>query len=398
MSHDYLDLCIKSVMAMLQHIQCAFNSTNRDSCRYPINEIMGATTQQNPENSAREICRGGESNQSHDGNLTIPHIIINWPIIRRNFLERRSSFTQDIHAISSQGTYWFVERSKTSSPAPTPTRLYIPINSDDVSHSPTVSTLSLLHHYGEVASKGYIEAYFRTFNTLCPILDQASLMRQTELRFMRSASTDGEIETVLLLVVIALGQVAYEGIAGSPIESFTKRSSGVRGGTALASPGATCFDESLRQWALVPSAPSLLRVQVLLLQATFHESSARHWDFWRCTVAASSICEHLIQQHGRDWSATTSEMLKRSYWTCILNEGYYHHDLDLPPTGVFAFQDEIPLPSFVYDIDVGPGVAGFRAADSSRSYLCFLASISLKRLTDRIHDVVHESKSSIGRS
>jgi hypothetical protein len=91
-------------------------------------------------------------------------------------------------------------------------------------------------------------------------------------------------------------------------------------------------------------------------------------------------------------------MLKRSYWTCILNEGYYHHVLDLPPTGVFAFQDEIPLPSFVYDIDVGPGVAGFRAADSSRSYLCFLASISLKRLTDRIHDVVHESKSSIGRS
>jgi hypothetical protein len=62
-------------------------------------------------------------------------------------------------------------------------------------------------------------------------------MRQTESRFIGSASTDGEIETVLLLIVIALGQVAYEGTAGSPIESFTKRSSGIRGGTAQPPPG-----------------------------------------------------------------------------------------------------------------------------------------------------------------
>jgi hypothetical protein len=117
---------------------------------------MGATTQYKPENSAREINHGEKSNRSHNENLTIPHKIINWPVIHRNFLERRSSFIQDIHAISPQGTHWFVERSKTSPPALTPTRLHIPINSDDVSHSPTVSNLSLLHHYGEVASKGYI--------------------------------------------------------------------------------------------------------------------------------------------------------------------------------------------------------------------------------------------------
>jgi hypothetical protein len=86
-------------------------------------------------------------------------------------------------------------------------------------------------------------------------------------------------------------------------------------------------------------------------------------------------------------------MLKRAYWACVLDEGYYHHDLDLPETGIFAFQDEVPLPSFVRDIDE-PITTGIESVECPKAYLHFLALISLKRLVDRIHDVVNESMSS----
>jgi hypothetical protein len=190
---------------------------------------------------------------------------------------------------------------------------------------------------------------------------------------------------VLLLLVIALGQVAYEGTAGVPIESFAKRSSGIRGGTASSSPGTSCFDEAIRRWGL-----TLLNIHALILQATIYEASARHWDFWRCTVAASSACEQLIKERNIDWSTLAGDMLRRAYWACVLDEGYFHHDLDLPGTGIFALQDEVPLPSFVRDIDE-PVSPGAEAADSPKAYLHFLASTSLKRLVDRIHDAVHES-------
>jgi hypothetical protein len=109
-----------------------------------------------------------------------------------------------------------------------------------------ISNLYPLHRYGEVAIKGYVEAYFRTFNKFRPILYQAFFTREAELQLTPATSSTREIEGVLLLMVIALGQVAYEGTAGVSIESFAKRSSGIRGGTALSSPGTSCFDEAIR--------------------------------------------------------------------------------------------------------------------------------------------------------
>jgi hypothetical protein len=133
---------------------------------------------------------------------------------------------------------------------------------------------------------------------------------------------------------------------------------------------------------------------VLLLQASFYESSARHWDFWKCAVAASTACEHLTKERRFNWSTLDGEMLKRAYWACVLDEGYYHHDLDLPETGIFAFQDDVLLPSFVPGIDE-PMTAYTESPGSPIAYFQFLALTSLKRLVDRIHDVVHKSMSFI---
>lgn len=330
--------------------------------------------------------RAGEPGEEDEEHFTVPHKLLNWPMINSHLNTRGTPFVEDLRNISSRGSPWFVEHSKRTCPPSLP----IMDASDNTQASPTPPAKRLLHQYGEVAIKGYLEAYFRTFNRFRPILEQAFFVRETELQLVQVVPSDRNAEAVLLLLVIALGQVVYEGSAGLPIESFTKRSSGIRGGTASRSPGIACFEESLRLWALVPKSTSLLRVQVLLLQATFYEASARHWDFWKSAAAASATCEQLIKQRKFHWKTSDGEMLKRAYWTCVLDEGYYHQDLDLPGTGIRALQDDVPLPSFFRDIDE-PIVAGVEATGSPKAYLQFLASISLKRLVDRIHDVVHES-------
>lgn len=349
---------------------------------------MESPTLRNDDVSAEDHERFGRAQKKDEEHLTVPHKVLNWPMINHHLNTQGAEFAEDLRDISSQGSPWFAELSKRTSPPSVP----LPQTSADMPTSATSTTSRLLHQHGEVAIKGYLEAYFRTFNKIRPILDQNYLIKEAELQLAQAVSSDRDTEAVLLLLVIALGQVVYEGSAGAPIESFTKRSSGIRGGTAVLSPGAACFEEASRRWSLVMDSTSLLAVQVLLLQATYYESSARHWDFWRSVVAASAMCERLIRQRSFHWETTNGEMLKRAYWACTLDEGYFHHDLDLPRTGIEAFQDNVPLPSFWRDIDE-PTIAGIDAVDSPKAYLHFLASISLKRLVDRIHDVVHESMS-----
>jgi hypothetical protein len=156
-------------------------------------------------------------------------------------------------------------------------------------------------------------------------------------------------------------------------------------------PGNAAFDEASRRWALIPTLPTLERVQTLLLQATYYESSARHWDFWRCAAAASASCTLLIQQRDTDWATRAAEMLKRAYWSCVLDEGYYHHDLDLPLTVIFALQDEVPL-LIIHPVPKSPHGEVIEDLDYLVSSSHFLATISLKRIVDQIHETVHKSK------
>ena len=200
------------------------------------------------------------------------------------------------------------------------------------------------------------------------------------------------VDIVLLLLVIALGHVTYEGSSGAPIESFTRRAFGLRGGDVLISPGSTCFDQALQQWSLISDSPSSLKkAQAFLLQATYYETSARHRDFLRFAVAASAVCRTLVDSRLVMWCSMEGGMLKRAYRSSVLDEGYYHYELDLPETGIFFLQDQVPLPSFTNDFDSTVGV-GVQTGERPLAYLQFLASISLKKIFDHIHHFVRESK------
>ncbi|KAK5133201.1 hypothetical protein LTR08_008036 [Meristemomyces frigidus] len=330
--------------------------------------------------------------------LTVPHKIMLWPSIYIHLINSGISAASDLQHILQEGTPWVIKRELSKHPDPLRSDVGLPcfpvtLVGGNQHRSPNVAFPTLTPQQIQEFS----DAYFNTFNVLYPLLNREAFMNNIVARLMREGYGDGDIESVLALLVFALGQVAIEGVFDRPIGVANGQPSGFRGGSIDSPPGLGLFNEARRRLGFVATQCSLQNVQMMLLQATYYESTARHLDFWRSTVAASMACQVLIRCQNIDWASTEGDLIKRAYWTCILTEDLYHFDLDLPQTGIHTLEDEVPLPYFPetqhnqqHGINSPPlGKAPAEIERNNHRYH-FLAMIALRRLIARIHGVVHE--------
>ncbi len=109
--------------------------------------------------------------------------------------------------------------------------------------------------------------YFDTFNLLYPFMDRQNFMSDTLTR-VQSEGFDGDSESVIALLVFALGEVAIDGSRGKPIEQDKNgRYSGVRGGSILKPPGLAFFNEARKRIGFVLTGCELETVQIYSLMA-----------------------------------------------------------------------------------------------------------------------------------
>lgn len=329
--------------------------------------------------------------QQYYQHLTVPHKIILWPSIYIHLINSGIQATSDLHYVLQEGTPWFIRQELMKHPRPLPSDLVLPHfvlnqNSRDQGQNTAVAfpTLSIQQIQEQC------DAYFNTFNVLFPLLNRDHFMNETVAPLLRDGYADGDVNAVLALLVFALGQVAIEGVFERPISLVDGQPSGFRGGDVEKPPGLAIFNEARRRIGFIATHSSLENVQILLLEAVYFESNARHMDFWHCTVAASMSCQVLIKCKSIDWSTHEGDLIKRAYWACILSEDFYHLDLDLPRTGITSFEDEVPLPYF-HDAH-GQGSGSPLSDDKSHFQYHFLAMIALRRLIARINSAIHESK------
>jgi hypothetical protein len=158
------------------------------------------------------------------------------------------------------------------------------------------------------------------FNVLLPLLEANMFMDGAVARLLREGYRDDDPESVLALLVFALGQLAIEGVTGYPTRASHDESSGFRGGSIERPSGLGLFNEARRRIGMVSTQPCLETVQIMLLQATYFEASARHLDFWTSTSAASLACTCLIKSQQIDWTSSYGDLVKRAYWVCVLHE------------------------------------------------------------------------------
>lgn len=358
----------------------------RTSTTYPSSRSSGKQTQGEAVSSRRK--ESIELPRTYD-HLTVPHKVILWPSIYICLMNSGVSAAADLQHILQEGTPWFIRLEMNKHPNSLP---FDPcLQSVRIDTPPSNTGYSTRYAFPSLTIQQiqeYTEAYFNTFNVLCPILNYDVFADEVVARLLREGYSDGDPQAVLALMVFSLGQVAIEGVFGQPISTENGLPSGFRGGTRAKPPGIEIFNEARRRLGFVVNTCSLENVQILLLQATYYESCSRHLDFWRSTVAASMACQVLIKCANIDWSTQVGDMVKRAYWACILSEDLYHLDLDLPQTGIHTLEDEVPLPYFHEAHDSNGRNNG--TEERSHFQYHFLAMIALRRLIARIHGVIHE--------
>lgn len=109
-------------------------------------------------------------------------------------------------------------------------------------------------------------AYFDSFNLLYPFMDRRTFESDTLAR-VSSEGFDGDVDSVIALMVFCLGELALEGLSGAPIASFNNVRSGLRGGSSTRPPGLSLFNEARRCLGFVICEHQLENVQIFSLIA-----------------------------------------------------------------------------------------------------------------------------------
>jgi hypothetical protein len=110
------------------------------------------------------------------------------------------------------------------------------------------------------------QAFFRSFHSMYPILDARDFYAVI-LPQAHSCSFDRNDRcSVLVLLVLALGAVAQEGVSGNSIvEESTGRNTGMRGGTPLRPPGLVFLNEARKRIGVMITEYDIILLQCFIL-------------------------------------------------------------------------------------------------------------------------------------
>jgi hypothetical protein len=109
-------------------------------------------------------------------------------------------------------------------------------------------------------------SYFDTFNFIYPFMDRQNFISDTLVK-VHTEGFNGDTDSVIALLVFALGELALLGSRGDPIDVYKGRPSGLRGGTFERPPGLALFNEARKRIGFVLTECDLENVQIFSLAA-----------------------------------------------------------------------------------------------------------------------------------
>lgn len=194
--------------------------------------------------------------------------MLSWPAIQQLLLQSLSSNLDDLKSLEHEGSAFLVRLEDGTQGLPLDDLLqgrpFVGMQSQATRNSGgmrmTFPTLTRDVMYRLATT------YFNTFNLLYPLLDKETFVSDTLTR-VHSEGFDGDTDSVIALLVFALGEVAIEGATGDPIEVYKGRRSGIRGGNATKPPGLALFNEARKRIGFVLTDCELENVQIFSLAA-----------------------------------------------------------------------------------------------------------------------------------
>ncbi|KZF22921.1 hypothetical protein L228DRAFT_261039 [Xylona heveae TC161] len=310
--------------------------------------------------------------------------VLLWPAILNSLDASGLPHAQELPQAPEDGTAWIMRLQDQEGLHPLP--LEPCLDAHPVSPGGNRVTFSPL---SEDSMRNLAGVFFDTFNIAYPFMCRQTFFSSTLPLILRQGFGQGDIESVIVLLVLALGKLALEGSIGAPVASENGKVSGFRGGTIETPPGIDLFNEARKRMGFLLTDCTLEIIQTLSLASLYFASCSRHIEFWRLSAFASSTCRTLLQSDTIDWSSQRGDLLKRVFWHCLIIENGINFELELPTTGINEFEESVPLPSFI-----GPPSREDAVADDKCHYrYFFLAQVALRQLCGRVHSAIYDGKS-----
>ncbi|KAL4966622.1 fungal specific transcription factor domain-containing protein [Aspergillus stella-maris] len=215
-----------------------------------------------------------------------------------------------------------------------------------------------------------------------PTLSQ-SKRTEVELRIL-SGSLDDGIDACLTLLVLSLGCASHL-ITTLSNDASSNESDRKHRWLII---GSLYFDRAFRQVHLAQAGCSTEAVQCLFFTALYFAFLQRPIQAWSFISAAAIKCRLLLSYPSSMSVPEDLECLRRIFWSCYILESDYLAELSaLPQAGIAEIESSIPLP--------GQYHTHSSLLTEEQSSLYFLACISMRRLLNRVHDLLYAPNSGV---
>ncbi|KAK4671157.1 hypothetical protein QC764_602840 [Podospora pseudoanserina] len=218
-------------------------------------------------------------------------------------------------------------------------------------------------------TNAYIEAYFDRVNIWYACVNPYTW--RSHYRIALSNGFREGPESCIVLLVLALGQASSRGSISRIVPHEDP-------------PGLQYFTAA---WSLLPgmmTSNSVLAAQCHLLAAAYMFYLVRPLEAWNLLCTTSTKLQLLLMAPSRV-PADQRELIERIYWNSLLFESDLLAELDLPHSGVVAFEENVGLPC---------GFEGDEQEAVGRDELWyFLAEIALRRLLNRVSQLIYSKDS-----
>ncbi|KAL1616943.1 hypothetical protein SLS54_008148 [Diplodia seriata] len=250
-----------------------------------------------------------------------------WPAVKALLVNGDGAATADLQGILAEGSGWLLRHEMLSGPAGAlPCDSFLSGSNVHVVRADREQSRIVFPSLTPAIMDRYARAYFASYNLIYPVLDRESFIHGALPVVQRHGFAEGCLESLLALLVFALGALACEGVDGKPLAE----GSGIRGGTAERPPALGIFNEARGRAGFVLGSCTLENAQAMILMA------------------------------------------------------WYYLDLNLPRSDAVGFQDFIALPDF----DDHRDFEGDPAIEKKYRY-SFLSMVSLRRLIHRAFDELY---------
>ncbi|KAK2796912.1 hypothetical protein FQN50_009371 [Emmonsiellopsis sp. PD_5] len=209
-------------------------------------------------------------------------------------------------------------------------------------------------------------------------------MTQNKLRQLQqtivAGNLDDTVQSCLALLVMALGaasdRIAFHVANREPSLHETENQSQQKILSEL------YFDSALKKIFMAQVECTIDAVHCLFLAGLFSAYLQRPIQAWSFISAATTKCRLLTLSPDPNTSHEDEECLRRLFWSCyILESDYLAEIAALPQSGIADIESSVSLP--------GEYHTHASQVDEEKASLYFLACISIRRLLNRVHNLLY---------